>query len=230
VFDHQRGEFAADELLGPFNDFEKRNAPQRVWAAGHVELLRERSRVAVVGSRRASIEGRNRATKLARQLVQADIVVVSGLAEGVDTAAHLGAIQAGGHTIAVLGTPLERAFPSSNEALQRRLATEHLVLTQFAPGATVHPRNFPMRNRLMALVSDATVIVEAQDGSGTIHQGWEAIRLGRPLFLMHSLVASSRSKWLLDFLDHGAIELVATEQIVELLPPKRLSTLEDAPF
>jgi DNA processing protein len=223
-------EFAIDELLGPFNDFEQRNAPKRIWAAGRVELLRDHPRVAAVGSRSASSSGRNRATRLARELVQSNIVVVSGLAEGIDTAAHLGAIESGGQTIAVLGTPLERSFPKSNEALQRRLSAEHLVLSQFAPGSVVQPRNFPMRNRLMALVADATVIIEAKEGSGTIHQGWESIRLGRPLFLMRSLVASSPSQWVRDFLDHGAVELVATQQVIDVLPPKRLSTLQDAPF
>jgi DNA processing protein len=123
---------------------------------------------------------------LAAWLVRHGAVVVSGLAEGIDTAAHQGAIDAGGQTIGVIGTPLEKAYPAKNRALQTRLMDEYLVLSQFATGCPVQPKNFPIRNRTMALISHATIIVEAQEKSGSLHQGWEALRLGRPLFRARS--------------------------------------------
>jgi hypothetical protein len=128
-------------------------------------------------------------------LVAHQIVVVSGLAEGVDTAAHTAAIEAGGHTIAVLGTPLDQFYPKENRDLQERLMREQLVVSQFAQGSAVTPKNFPIRNRTMALLTDATVIVEAGAKSGTLHQGWEALRLGRLLFLTEDVVNDAALSW-----------------------------------
>jgi len=89
----------------------------------------------------------------------------------VDAAAHKGAIEARGKTIAVIGTPLDKVYPAKNRQLQTRLMRAHLVLSQFPSGHAVHPKNFPMRNRTMALLSHATIIVEAADDSGALHQG-----------------------------------------------------------
>ena len=102
------------------------------------------------------------------------MIVVSGLACGIDTAAHTAAIESGGKTIAVLGTPLDDTYPQENQALQSLIMAQHLAVSQFAPGAGTQPKNFPVRNRTMALLTDATVIVEAGEKSGTVHQGWEA--------------------------------------------------------
>src|SRR5712671_6656865 len=103
-----------EELLGPLNEFEQKHAPERVQAAGRLELLRERPRVAILGSRKASSDGLQRARKLASILVQHRVVVVSGLALGIDTAAHTETIRLGGDTVAVLGTPLDQVNPPSN--------------------------------------------------------------------------------------------------------------------
>ena len=98
------------------------------------------------------------------------IVVVSGLAAGIDTAAHHATLAAGGH-IAVLGTPLDQVYPKTNMALQHQIMREHLCISQFPAGAPIHRKNFPMRNRTMALLSDATVIIEATDTSGSLAKG-----------------------------------------------------------
>lgn len=202
-----------EELLGPLNEVERKNAPREVFVAGDLGLLRRGRRVSVVGSRAASKEGLARATKLARLLVERGVVVVSGLAEGIDTAAHRAAIDAGGRTIAVLGTPLDQFFPAENRALQERIMREHLAISQFAPGSPGGRKCFPMRNRTMALLSDATIIVEAGEGSGTLHQGWEALRLGRPLFLLDSVVKNDTLAWPGEMLGYGAE--VLSEETVE---------------
>lgn len=196
--------FGVEELLGPLNEVEKKNAPPALFVAGDVSLLRSGRRVSVVGSRKASDEGLARAAKLTRLLVERGVVVVSGLAEGVDTAAHLAALQCHGKTIAVLGTPLDTFFPASNRELQQRIMREHLAVSQFAAGSAGGRKCFPMRNRTMALLSDATVIVEAKEGSGTLHQGWEALRLGRPLFLLDSVVKDHTLAWPAEMLRYGA--------------------------
>ena len=162
--------------------------------------------MSIVGSRKASADGLRRAAKLAAMLVDHGTVVVSGLAEGIDAAAHTTAIERGGKTIAVLGTPLDKCFPAKNRDLQDRIMREHLAVTQFAPGQNPGARAFPMRNRTMALLSDATVIVEAGEKSGTIHQGWEALRLGRTLFIMESLVEKG-FEWTSEMQRYGALLL-----------------------
>ena len=93
-------------------------------------------------------------------------MVVSGLAEGIDTAAHQATLEAGGRTIAVLGTPLDQVYPKRNAALQHQLMREHLCVSQFPVGSPIHRRNCPLRNHTMALLADATVIIEATDTSG----------------------------------------------------------------
>jgi DNA processing protein len=178
---------ATEDLLWAFNEQEKRFAPRDLFVAGNTELLRAGPCVAIVGSRKATPEGLARASKLARLLTEKGVTVVSGLAAGIDTAAHESAIRSAGRTIAVLGTPLDECFPAQNAALQRLIMREHLAVSQFAPGTAIGKHTFPMRNRTMALMADATVIIEATDRSGTINQGWEALRLGRPLWIAASL-------------------------------------------
>ena len=117
---------------------------------------------------------------------------------------NIGAISAGGRTIAVLGTPLDEYFPAKNRALQERIIREHLAVSQFAPGVPSQRGNFPMRNRTMALLSDTTVIVEAGEKSGSLHQGWEALRLGRPLFLFESLLRDASLSWAAEMERYGA--------------------------
>jgi DNA processing protein len=195
-----------EELIGPLDEVEKKHAPRELFIAGDRSLVTKRARVSIVGSRMASKAGLKRAQKLAALLVEKRVVVVSGLAEGIDAAAHTTAIERGGQTIAVLGTSLDECFPAKHCALQARIIADHLAVSQFAPGQMLGTRAFPMRNRTMALLSDATVIVEAGEKSGTIHQGWEALRLGRPLYIMESL-AQAGHEWTSELQRYGALVL-----------------------
>lgn len=104
----------------------------------------------------------------------------------------------------MLGTPLDEVTPRSNARLQDRIIREHVAVSQFAPGSIVQKWNFAARNRTMALLSPATVIVEAGEGSGTPYQGWEALRLGRPLYFLESAVGSGDIPWINDQIEHGA--------------------------
>ena len=203
-------------LLGPLNDVEHEHAPATLHLAGDRSLLERGTRVAIVGSRNASPQGLTRATLFARALAERGITVVSGLAEGIDTAAHTAAINAGGRTIAVLGTPLERCYPASNRALQDTIMRDHLAVSQFAAGTSTNRSHFPMRNRTMALLSDATVIVEAGAKSGTEHQGWEALRLGRLLFLMQSLAERTELAWAQKLLEYGA-QVLSRENLPDVI-------------
>lgn len=195
------------EILGPLNDVEAKNAPKVLFALGRTEVFGSTSRVSVIGTRSPTPDGIRRAEAFVRALIDRGMVVVSGLAEGIDTVAHTTAIERGGQTVAVVGSGPDRPFPHSNVALWNRNATEHLLLSQFALGVPPIRTNFPQRNRTMALVSDATVIIEAGEGSGTLHQGWEALRLGRPLFLMESLTTRTDLSWPAEMIHYGAVAL-----------------------
>ncbi len=174
---------------------------QAVWYSGDYWLL-WRPCVAVVGSR--DVVGMW-AGHLARELAAAGVVVMSGLARGVDTQAMARAIGYGGRVIGVIGTPLDRVSPVENAALQERVYQGDLLVSQFAPGSPVTRGNFPQRNKLMAALSDATVIVEASETSGTIHQARECARLGRQLFVTESV---ARRKWAQRLLEAGAARVV----------------------
>ena len=171
-----------------------------VYAVGALEILSAPC-VAIVGTRDVSDAGRSRATWLAGKLAEAGVTVVSGLAKGVDRAAHEGAIAAGGRTAAVIGTPLSKAYPIENADLQERIYREHLLVSPFAEGEAVYKSNFPARNRVMAALSDATVIIEASDTSGTLHQAAECTRLKRWLFISQAIVDDPNVKWPAKFLD-----------------------------
>ncbi|HKX45738.1 MAG TPA: DNA-processing protein DprA [Planctomycetota bacterium] len=217
------------DLIGPLNDVEERYA-EALYLAGDPALLEGTIRVSVVGSRKASESGVKRAARLVKSLVHADVVVVSGLAIGIDTAAHRHAIEFGGRTIAVLGTPLDRPYPPQNAALFAEIVRDHLAVSQFGPGQPVQRGNFPRRNRTMALLSHATVILEAGESSGSLSQGWEAIRLGRPLLVSRALADDPALKWPRAMLDHGALVLETEADLLDVLPERGYANRGGPPF
>jgi DNA processing protein len=184
-----------------------------LYMAGDLALLRSPC-VAVVGTRAVSPEGARRTRKLASLLAQSQIVVVSGLAMGVDTEAHSAALAAGGKTVAVIGTPMDRCNPRGNGPLQEAIYRQYLLVSQFAWGSPVHPTNFPQRNRTMAALCDATVIVEASDTSGTLHQALECVSLGRPLFILRSLVNDTRVSWPSKFIQYPTVYVLDQFELV----------------
>jgi len=195
-----------EDLLGRnLNEVEKNSEPPYVFIAGKIEIPILKGKISVVGTRNPSQEGTNIAREISRQIVKNDVIVVSGLAKGIDTVAHMTAIENKGNTIAVLGTPLERFYPKENEELQEEIMKNHLAVSQFPPGSHVEKLNFIRRNRLMALVSDATIIVEAGIRSGTISQGWETLRLGRSLYIWEKLF--DKVDWAKEMEKFGAMRL-----------------------
>jgi len=187
---------------------------------GDISLL-HRKCVAVVGTREVTPEGSARSRRLARELAAAGVIVMSGLAKGVDTEALNAAVEAGGRVVAVIGTPVDRAYPAENKRLQERIYREHLLISQFAPGERVFPTNFPERNKLMAALSDATAIIEAGDTSGTLHQAAECGRLGRWLFIAKSVVDNPLLQWPKRFVGQPKVaSLSSTEDILKAIGAK----------
>jgi DNA processing protein len=181
--------------------------------------------VAIVGTRKPSEEGLRRAAKLARSFVKADFTVVSGLAQGIDTVAHTAAIEAGGRTIAVLGTPITEYYPAENKSLQQRIADDHLVISQVPivrySRQTFHGNRlfFPERNATMSALTEATVIVEAGETSGTLIQARHAIQQRRKLFILDSCFRDTKLTWPARYLDRGAIRVSDFDEVIRHLAP-----------
>lgn len=161
--------------------------PPLIFVAGRLTPQDKRS-IAVVGARRATPRGIERATAVAAHLAQAGFTVASGLAAGIDTAAHTAALAGNGRTIAVIGTGLSRTYPPENVRLHERIAAECAVISQFWPDAPPTKRSFPMRNAVMSGLSLATVVIEAAHTSGARMQARLALAQGRPVFLLESLL------------------------------------------
>ncbi len=213
--------YTLEKLIEPLNDIEKKFAPQQLYVAGQLPIPLPSPRVAVIGSRKASSKGLNAASNIAKVLAKHNIIVVSGLAEGIDSAAHRSAIEAKGHTIAVLGTPLDRVYPRQNAQLQEFIMRKHLAVSQFPIGYPIMPKNFVIRNRTMALIADASIIVEASNSSGSLHQGWEALRLGRPLFIWSPLMHDHSLTWTKKMAMYGAMEFTEPEEVLGDLPSQQ---------
>jgi DNA protecting protein DprA len=189
----------------------------KLFWAGDLDLL-SRPCVSIVGTREATQEGRARANQLAHELVRRGVVIVSGLARGIDAAAQLSALESGGKTIAVIGTPLSQATPVENAALQEQIWKKHLLISPFQEGRPVLRSNFPQRNRVMAALSDATAIIEASDTSGTLHQAAECHRLERWLFIAKAVADDPSLSWPKKFLNYPKVApLSSAEDILSRL-------------
>lgn len=183
-----------------------------LYFSGRLEYLGGRG-VSVVGTRHSSQEGITRAKRLARLLAKNGYVVYSGLAEGIDTAAHSAAIESGGRTVAVIGTPLDKVYPKTNSALQREIAANHLLISQVPfiryskQDFRVNRGFFPERNKTMSALSEATVIVEAGETSGSLIQARAALKQGRKLFILNSCFENPALTWPARFEKLGAIRV-----------------------
>jgi DNA processing protein len=161
--------------------------PPLIFVAGELRPEDARS-IAVIGSRKATESGLARTREITARLIQDGFTVVSGLAAGIDTVAHTAALAARGRTVAVIGTGLHHSYPPQNAVLQRRIANECAVISQFWPDDPPSRRSFPMRNAVMSGMTLGTVIVEASETSGSRVQSRLALAQGRPVFLLESLL------------------------------------------
>lgn len=170
------------------------------------DLTTEDSRaVAVVGTRTGSTEALADTATASAGLVDSGYTVLSGLATGIDAAAHRAAIQSGGRTVAVVGTGLRRTYPKENQQLQERIGDEFAVVSQFWPDQPPGRHTFPMRNAVMSGMAKATLVVEASERSGARIQARKAIEHGRPVFLMRRLLGN---KWARDYAKRPGVMVV----------------------
>ena len=188
-----------------------------IFYAGNLGILENRA-VSIVGSRDVTRDGRQRAAEVARELAMAGVTVVSGLAKGVDTTALTSAIANGGRVAAVIGTSLDKAYPAENAKLQRRIYADHLLMTPFQVGRRALRSNVPVRNSMMTAITDATVIIEAPDASGVLHQAAECVRQGRWLFITNSVAQDRALTWPKKFLGRPKVDVFSsTEDIMNTM-------------
>jgi DNA processing protein len=195
--------------------------------AGDPDLL-ARPAVAIVGARACSGYGTQVARMLGRELAGAGLVVVSGLARGVDGEAHRGALDAGGATVAVLGCGIDRNYPAAHGELARRIADTALVVSEYAPGVEPAPWRFPARNRIIAGLAQATVVVEARERSGALITADFALEEGREVFACPGEITSSLSAGSNALLRVGATPLTSSADVLEVFGLRAVDDAEVA--
>lgn len=193
--------------------------PLLLWLQGRRELLNSPS-LAVVGSRNPTAQGEDNARDFARALARAGYTIVSGLALGVDAAAHEGALDAGGATVAVVGTGLDQVYPRRNAKLATRLlAGGGLLVSEYSLGTPVMPANFPRRNRIIAGLSQGCLVVEAAVQSGSLITARMAVEAGREVFAIPGSIHSPQARGCHALIRQGAKLVESAEDVLEELPP-----------
>jgi len=195
---------------------ETADPPLMLYAQGRVELLQAAS-IAVVGSRNPTAQGGDNARAFARHLSQAGLAVVSGMALGIDGAAHDGALAGPAGTIAVMGTGADRIYPARHRALAHRIAAEGLLLTEFEIGVPPLAENFPQRNRIIAGLARGTLVVEAALPSGSLSTARAAVEAGREVFAIPGSIHSPQSRGCHALIKQGAKLVESAEDITSEL-------------
>jgi DNA processing protein len=188
--------------------------PEVLFARGRVNLVEEPS-VAIVGTRESSVLGNELTARIAGRLAEEGITVVSGLARGIDAAAHRGALEALGGTIAVPGAGPDRPYPEENRDLHERIALDGLLVTEFPPGTEPLPWNFPRRNRILAGLAGSVLVVEARRRSGALITARHAIESGKDVYVVPGWPSAALSAGPLALLREGARAVRDAEDLLE---------------
>ena len=205
------------------------NPPNVLYYIGDISLASSGACVAVVGARRCSDYGRYVASKLAGRLAENGVIVVSGMAMGIDSYAHIGALKARGKTIAVLGNGPDICFPSGSTELKAQIEEEGLILSEYPPGTHPSKCTFPMRNRIISGLSHATVVVEAGLGSGSLITAERAVEQGRTVYAVPSNITSIVGMGCNRLIQDGAVPIAVIDDVVSDLASSGLCTKAEGP-
>ena len=203
-----------DELY-PYNLKQIEDCPPILYALGNTDLLKNDNMLAVVGSRNASISACRLAGKISSELTLKDIIIVSGMARGIDAAAHEGALKAGGNTIAVLGTGIDEIYPKENEELYKEIAKNGLILSEFPFHTKPQASNFPRRNRIVSGLSKGVLVIEAGVNSGSLITAHQALDQGRDVYATPGTPYDGKSAGCNKLLKEGAILVETSDDILE---------------
>lgn len=205
--------------------------PLVLYARGNLQAL-EAPSIAIVGTRRPTYYGLQMAEGLACDVARRDLAVISGLARGIDSAAHRGCLEGRGRTIAVLGCGIDVVYPRENKQLARQIMENGLLLSEFIPGTSPSPQNFPVRNRIISGLALGTLIVEASEYSGSLITARLALEQNREVYATPGNLTSPQSFGPNFLIKQGAKLIQSWRDIVEELPPnlrQRILAEEDAP-
>jgi DNA processing protein len=189
--------------------------PAQLYAIGDASLL-ERKLVAIVGTRNATGYGLRWARSIAAALAESGVGIVSGMARGIDAAAHRAALDAGGDTVAVLGTGIDVPYPAAHRELHETLGRRGLVLSESGPGAPAYRGSFPKRNRIIAALGIATIVIEAGHHSGALNTASHAMDLSRPVAALPGPIDSPESAGANQLLRDGAIVIASIDDALAL--------------
>lgn len=192
------------------------DAPLLLYIRGRSALLRGAA-LAIVGSRNASVQGQANARAFAQALAEAGITVVSGLALGIDTAAHDGALRGCGSTVAVIGTGADRIYPARNAALARRIAEAGCMVSEYPLGTPPRPEHFPQRNRIISGLAAGVLVIEAAAGSGSLITARLANEQGRDVFALPGSIHAALSKGCHQLIRDGALLVDSVDDILQAL-------------
>jgi DNA processing protein len=194
--------------LYPKNLAELNDAPPVIYALGNIDLLQQTPMIAIVGARNASIAGRKMASHLAYDLTNNGVTVISGMARGIDGAAHKGALYANeqqGATIAVVGTGVDEVYPKENQDLYEQICKQGLIISELSMGTQAQVSNFPRRNRIISALSDGVVVVEASLNSGSLITARLALEQGKEIFAVPGSPTENRAAGPNQLIKEGAI-------------------------
>lgn len=206
--------------LYPQGLLELDDAPPILYAKGNIELLTHPVAVSIVGARNASINGRKIISKIAYDLTNNDVLVISGMARGIDTSAHKGAMHAKelcGPTIAVLGTGVDIVYPKENTAIYQQISEQGLIISEFPIGTEPQAQNFPRRNRIVAGMSIATLVGEASINSGSLITARLALEQGKDIFAIPGAPNDTRSSGPNKLIKDGAILVENSDDIINII-------------
>ena len=205
------------------------DAPAVLFTLGNVHLMSKKC-IAMVGTRAATLNGKNFATHLAKELAEQDYVIVSGMAKGIDRAAHTGALQNStktGGTIAVLGTAVDSVYPEENQDLYDEIKERGCLISEFPFGTQLLPQNFPRRNRIISGLSEGVVVIEANLKSGSLITAKEALSQGREVFAVPGSPLDPRAAGPNALIQDGATLVTQTRDITDVLDNAKTFHLSD---
>jgi len=201
------------------------DCPDKIYLRGSKDLLNSSYLVSIVGSRKATDYGLKQSRKIARELAQSGVVIVSGLALGIDTEAHKGALEAGGKTIAVLGTAIDKIYPATNSSLAKNiLESGSAIISEYQEGSPTYRSNFALRNRIIAGISMATIVIEAAEKSGALITAFLTLDYNRELYALPGNVDRINSRGTNRLIRSGANCLIDAGGLLSdfnIIEPKR---------
>ena len=195
---------------------EIKNYPAELFYKGNIDILKRRC-VSIVGSRGTTSYGRNTAVKIAGNAAEAGLAVVSGMARGIDTCAHRGALDAGGDTVAVLGCGVDICYPAENKKLKECIERDGLVISEYPPGTGPQKYHFPQRNRIISGLSELTVVVQAGNSSGALITAELAAEQGRDVCAVPGNIDSQYNMGNNKLIKDGALPVINVRDVLELM-------------